>query len=180
MKSKLIFLALAVLLLLPIGPTAQELKESPLQAIVMGSGWTDDGFTTGLSGGIKAGFQMPMDTDRGLWLRTLYSRYNFHPEETGESISLAVLMDWYIGKSWKFYFDVGPEFHLDGPLTGTDYFSSIGVMRRMWTSNSAKFSVPAHLDMFAEISFNDGSGQFAGDYLQLNIGFKFGRPTISQ
>lgn len=179
-KSLVLIIVLLCLLAWPIlSPVAEELKESPLQAVLMGSGWTDNNFSEGLSGGITAGIQTSLDADRGLWLRVLYSRYNFGPSEAGESISISALMDWYLGKKWKFYLDFGPEFNVAGPLSGTDYFTSVGASRRLWTSDDPNLITQAHLDGFLEISFNDGSEQTSGNYLQLNIGLKFGRPIYS-
>ena len=174
-----LLIVLAVLLVLPVTMKAQELRQSPMQFVAMFSGWTDNTFSSGVDAGFKAGFQTPLDHGRGLWVRTMYDKWRLHPVPEGEnstsqSISMTVLWDWYIGKKWDIYFEMGPDFYLDGPLTGTDWGGGIGASRRFWTGNQENVTVQPHFDIFTEVSFKDGSGQFSGDYLQLNLGVKFG------
>ena len=179
MNKRLILSLVAVAVLLPFEATmGQGLAESPVQGILCFSGWSDDGISDGFSGGVNMGIQVPIATQRGMWLRTTYKQWNIKPQGTNKSFGISILSNWYMGKKWTFYVMPGADSHVDGPLTGTDFFFGAGAHRRIWTSNEPYYSTQGHLDAFAEIILDDGSGQFSGNYIQLNVGIKFGRPIF--
>lgn len=183
---KRICLFCAILCLIPLAIEAQPVQSSPSQLVFMGSGWTDDSFSAGMNGGLKFGALIPLDKGRGLWLRPTYSRWNLqrveaevgNGEDDSHSFGVTAIMDYYVGKKWSIYLTlIGAETYTDGPLQGTDLFTGLGTYRRLWTAGDNDDLIPAHLDFFGEVIFADGSGQFSGNYLQLNIGLKFGRPV---
>ncbi len=170
---------LAALLLLPVSATfGQGLTESPVQGILAFSGWSDDGVSDGFSGGVNMGIQVPIATQKGMWLRTTYKQWNIKPQGTNKSFGVSILSHWYLGKRMNFYVMPGADSHVDGPLTGTDFFFGAGASRRIWTSEEAYYTTQAHVDVFAEVILDDGSGQFSGNYIQVNVGIKFGRPIF--
>lgn len=179
MKKLLILSLVAVAVLLPFEVTVgQGLVESPVQGVLAFSGWSDDGISDGFNGGLNMGIQVPIATQRGMWLRTTYKQWNIKPQGTNKSFGVSVISTWYMGKRLNWYIMPGADSHIDGPLTGTDFFFGTGVFRRLWTSNEDYYLTQAHLDAFAEIILDDGSGQFSGNYIQLNVGIKFGRPIF--
>ncbi len=189
--KRLTMIILAALLLLPLSINAQELQESSTQIVLMGSAWSDDGLVRDFDAGFKFGVQMPLDLDRGLWLRVSYAEWNItgvdksllpdpeaDPSANARSFGITMLMDWAIGKKWKFYVPVGGEMYFDGPLVDTDMFIGFGASRRILTFDKAgDMKIPAHIDGFVDITFADGSGQFSGNYIQLNLGIKIGKPV---
>lgn len=178
MKRYLI-LAVLVFALLPIQVSlAQGLVESPVQGILAFSGWSDDGISDGFNGGVIVGLQVPIASQRGMHLRVGYKQWNIRPQGTNKGFGVSVLSDWYLGKQLTFYVMPGADTHIEGPLEGTDFFFGAGASRRLWTSNEDYYTTQAHLDVFAEIILDDGSGQFSGNYIQLNVGIKFGRPIF--
>jgi hypothetical protein len=127
--------------------------------------------------GIKTGLQIRIDGSRGMWLRTVYSRIGLGPDGPSEAIAPSLLIDWYAGKKWKFYLDGGAQHYVGGPLEDTDLFWGLGVSRRIWTAPlTYGYKIPFHLDGFAEVTFDDGSGQIYGNYMQINVGIKAGKP----
>ena len=93
-----------------------------------------------------------------------------------QAISTSVLMDFFLGKKWKFYVDVGAQNYVSGENTNTDLFGGIGASRRIWTGDrptANSESVPASFDAFGEISLTDADGNATGSYAQLNFGVKF-------
>lgn len=191
--KRLTIITLAVLLLLPLSMKAQQLEESSTQLVLMGSAWNDDNLVRGFDAGFKLGVQTSLDAGKGLWLRATYAEWNLtdvdrsllseeepDPAANARSMGLSVLMDWAIGKKWKFYVPLGAEVYVDGPLTGTDLFAGVGASRRIWTfEKTAGVTIPAHFDGFVDLTFADGSGQFAGNYIQVNLGIKIGKPVKS-
>lgn len=175
---KKVLLILLVALILPVLLQAQELKQSPTQAVFMGSAWNDNSFSAQTDFGLKAGLQTALDQGKGIWIRVLYAQWQLRPSQTTQAFTTSILTDWYIGKKWTFYIDFGGESYVDGPLTGTDLFAGVGTTRRVWTDNRPGYDIPAHLDLFGEIKFADGSGQITGSYVQINMGIKFGRGIL--
>lgn len=179
MKKYLILALVAIAVLLPFSATVgQGLPESPVQGILAFSAWSDDAVSDGFNGGVNMGVQVPIATQRGMWLRLTYKQWNIKPQGTNKGFGVSILSDWYMGKKLTFYVMPGADSHIEGPLEGTDFFFGMGATRRLWTSNEAFYSTQAHLDVFAEVIMNDGSGQFSGNYIQLNVGIKFGRPIF--
>ncbi|MCK5641240.1 MAG: hypothetical protein KAJ19_10595 [Gammaproteobacteria bacterium] len=168
---KRVILLLAVLLALPFCLRA---TESPTQLVLMGSGWSDNNFSQTMDFGFKTGIQTSLDADKGMWFRATYSRWNLKPQETTHAMSVSTLMDWYVAPKWSFYLQFGGEVYIDGALQGLDMFTGFGVSWRLWTAKEIA-TIPAHFNLFSEIVFADGSGQFSGDYVQLNLGLRFGR-----
>ena len=180
MKKFLTILLIALILPVSCILKAEELKQSPTQAVFMGSGWNDNSFSESMDFGLKAGLQTALDEDKGIWIRVLYSQWQLRPSQTTQAFTTSILTDWYVGKKWTYYMDFGGESYVDGPLTGTDLFAGMGVTRRIWTDSRPGYDIPAHVDLFGEIKFADGSGQVTGSYVQLNVGVKFGRNVALQ
>ncbi|MCK5604023.1 hypothetical protein KAR91_19205 [Candidatus Pacearchaeota archaeon] len=194
MRKFLIVLIIALLLPVSMAIRAETLQESPIQLVLMGSAWNDDNLIRGFDAGFKFGVQTSFDAAKGLWLRATYAEWNLtdidkatlseeepDPAANARSVGLTGLLDWAIGKKWKFYVPLGAEIYFDGPLTGTDLFVGVGASRRVWTFDKTPgVSIPAHFDLFADLTFADGSGQFSGNYIQLNLGFKIGKPVKTQ
>lgn len=193
MRKFLIVLTIALLLPISMVAQAQMLEESSTQLVLMGSAWNDNGLVRGFDAGFKFGVQTSLDAAKGLWLRATYAEWNLtdidratlsaeepDPAANVRSIGLSGLLDWAVGKKWKIYVPLGAEIYVDGPLTGTDLIVGVGASRRIWTFDKTEgIRIPAHFDIFADLSFADGSGQFAGNYIQLNLGIKIGKPMKS-
>jgi len=147
------------------------LQEGDFAGVLFGTVWTDDGFDN-TRGGVKFGAQTVLDHDKGLWLRTIYSQYNFDPEPM-RTLQTAAMLDWYVGKRWKAWFLTGVDSYLAGDNSGADLFGGFGLSRRMLTFNNVDRVIPANLDLFAEFSFTDADEQQTGNFMQVNIGVVF-------
>lgn len=194
MRKVLIILTIALLLPISMAVRGETLQESSTQIVLMGSAWNDDNLVRGFDAGVKIGVQTSLDAGKGLWLRATYAEWNItgidkselsaeepDPSANSRSIGISALMDWAVGKKWKFYVPLGAEIYVDGPLTGTDLLVGLGASRRIWTFDKTPgVAIPAHFDVFTDLTFADGDGQFAGNYIQLNIGVKIGKPVKSQ
>lgn len=182
MKTKLLIAGLLLLLIVPVS-FAQK-KSSPIQAVLIGSAQTDADMQEEINGGFKIGGQFLLDKDRGLWLRTIYSDWNMKPIEGIQSLQSAALIEWYVGKMWSLYGMAGAESYLSGENTGTDLLLGFGMTRRVWTSKAEGFGpltdIPAHIDMFGEISFTDADGQATGNFIQVNVGVAFGKAMLKR
>lgn len=187
MKKLIILLAVMLLLPFSIIIKAQELQQSGTQLFIMGSGFTDDQFKGSFDAGIKLGIQGRVDKTAGIWGRLTYKQFNltdrgdttlYPADDSGkssQSLGIEFIKDYFIGKKLTIYLLGGGDFYVDGPLQGTDYFFGLGVARRLWTLGGDNYKILPHLDAFFDIDFSDGSGQFRGNYVQLNIGLKFGK-----
>ncbi len=147
------------------------LQEGDFAGVLFGTVWTDDGFENAHVG-LKIGAQTVLDHDKGLWLRTIYTQYNFDPEPL-RTLQTAAMLDWYVGKKWKVWFLTGVDSYLAGENTGADLFGGFGLSRRMATFQNVDRSIPANVDMFAELSFTDADEQRTGNFMQVNIGVVF-------
>lgn len=151
-----------------------------MQGLIMGSAQSDAGLQEEINGGFKIGGQFLLDKDRGLWLRTIYSEWNMKPIDGIQSLQTCALIEWYLGKLWSFYGMAGAESYLSGENTGSDLFVGFGASRRVWTAEfiGPASSIPAHADVFAEMSFTDADGEATGNFLQVNVGVAFGKSVL--
>lgn len=173
--KKLLILTCLIALALPMVSQAQttKLQETGTSLILMNSVFTDSKLKD-FSGGIKIGTILPLDKDKGLFLRTCYSRFNFGPNNQMSSVEVTALSDWYIGHLWKLYALMGGNAYTGGDNNGTDLIAGIGLSRRIWTEPLST-GIPAGLDLYGEISFTDATGQTIESFAQLNFGVKFNK-----
>lgn len=169
--AMLVLLASLVLISVCQGQATATLQEGDFAGVLFGTVWTDDGFENA-HGGIKLGVQTVLDRGKGLWLRTIYTYYNFDPDPI-QSLQTSGMLDWYVGKKWKVWFQTGVDTYLAGENTGVDLFGGFGLSRRMMTFENIDQSIPANVDMFAELSFTDADEQQTGNFMQVNIGIVF-------
>lgn len=155
-------------------PPSGKLQESGTSLVLMGSTFTNDKFKS-VSGGIKFGGILPLLPDQGIYLRTVYSRFNFGKDSAMSNIETQALSDWYLGKKWKLYVMLGGATYTGGENGGTDFIAGVGASRRIWTAAYEVGAISAGLDVYGEISFTDATGQNTGSFAQLNIGLKFNK-----
>ena len=125
MKKLLLVLIIFAILPAMSFATDKDLVEGNLSILLMGSVWTGDKFET-VEGGIKIGSQYRISEEKGMWFRTIFSQWNIGGAEDEsdrqvQAISTSVLMDFFLGKKWKFYVDVGAQNYVSGENTNTDH-----------------------------------------------------------
>ena len=180
---KKILLALIILVMaMPV--MAQDVEMSPLTGVVMGSAYYDvdgvfnDGSDSRWGGGAKVGFLVDLGGDRGLYLRTVYNKITVGNSQSTQSMQVAMLIDWYVGKKWSFYINAGGENYLGGgDYTGTDPFAGVGFSRIIWSNDDPSWQFQPVVKMFAEVLMTDSEDiSPTGNYAQLNVGFTFSKP----
>lgn len=169
---KRLLILTAILLLLPFTVTIKAGTHAPLKAVIMGTALVDDGFDADTwAGGVKVGTMVSIDESKGLYLRTMFTRSAFGPSQSDvQSISTAVLMDWFLGKEFGFYMTLGGESYISGDFTGTDGFAGFGLTRSLWSSDDPAYKVPPQVDIFVEAMVQDGDSKQMGSLMQFNIG----------
>jgi hypothetical protein len=148
-------------------------QNASLYGVVAGSGTTNHDFSS-WKGGVQFGLAIPLDSDKGLTLRTLYTKAEFGDENL-QSIRIAPLLSWYAGKKWNFYVALGG----DAPLTDSTmgaYFYGVGVGRRVLTGDVTNWIIPFTVDVFADFTSADPNGN-GSNINQFNLGFQFSKPV---
>ena len=157
------------------GAVAQEtapttLVNSGTSAFVMATGWSEQPFQS-FNGGIRAGITLPLDGQKGLFLRTAYQSLNFQGDQI-QSLEVMPLLTWYVGNKWTFYLTGGLTGYVGGENTGFDGTGGFGIARRVWTQPQGDFLIPACIDLFAELTFTDAGGQPTGGLAQISAGIQ--------
>ena len=136
------------------------------------SGVTDSDFRN-LSGGWHTGLVIPIDSDRGLMMRTLYTKAQWG-DLALESMQVSGLLSWYAGKSWDFYILVGREAWMTGDMSGSDWLGGLGVSRRIYTADGDEWAVPFTIDACIDFSSDDTPD---GAISRINVSFRFSKPV---
>lgn len=158
--------------------SAQQVEEGPLVGVLMASGWIEDDFSGKTwGGGLKLGLQTKIDSDRGLWFRSVYTRVPFGPSKNVEALSTSILSEWYAGKNFSVYVDLGLENYVEGDLTGTDGFAGFGLSKILWTGKGEDWIFPPIARLFGELVLTDADAQITGNFVQVNIGLTFSKPV---
>lgn len=166
-------MALILFMVAPVG--AQErLTSSGTSAFIMVTGWSEQPFTS-FDGGIRAGLTLPLESDRGLFLRTAYQSLNLTGGDNIQSVEIMPLLNWYVGRKWEVYLTGGLTGYVGGDNTGFDATGGFGVARRLWTQPQGTSIIPASVDIFGEISFTDAGGQPSGGMAQLSLGLRLNK-----
>ena len=97
------FAILLTLLLLAGGAVAQE--RAPFYGVVAGSMVGANSFNK-VSGGLQIGTCVSIDGDKGLMLRTLYTKAQWGDLDF-EAYRFAPMLTWYAGNKWEFYVLLG-------------------------------------------------------------------------
>lgn len=169
---KRLLLTLLVLTMLPISVTFAQ-TEGNMAGLLYGSVWTEDNFDN-THGGLKLGMQTAIDQEKGVWLRVVYSQYNFDPEPI-QTLGISGIFQWYAGKKVNFWFVTGTEAYMDGVNDGADLFTGLGFSRSIWTVNNSDWAIAPKVSMFGEVTFTDAGGQSTGNFVQFNLGLSFNR-----
>lgn len=154
--------------------TPPTLQSSGTSAFCMVSGWSEKPFQK-FEGGIRAGLTLPLESERGLYLRTAYQSLNIVGGENIQTIEVTPLLSWYIGTKWEFYLVGGLTGYVGGENSGIDATGGFGFARRVWTQQPGTAIIPASIDLFTECSFTDAGGQPVGGRGQINFGLRFNR-----
>lgn len=175
MKNLFIFLLVSVC---AVGAMAQDapkqLTSTGTSAFIMATGWSEKPFTS-FEGGVRAGITLPLDSEKGLFLRTAYQSLSLTDGDAIQSIEVMPLLSWYVGTKWEFYLTGGLTGYVGGENSGIDGTGGFGVARRLWTQTQGTFVIPASIDVFGEVSFTDAGGQPSGGLAQLSIGIKINK-----
>lgn len=156
--------------------TPPTLQSSGTSAFAMVSGWSEKPFQK-FEGGIRAGLTLPLESERGLYLRTAYQSLNIVGGENIQTIEVTPLLSWYIGTKWEFYLVGGLTGYVGGENSGIDATGGFGFARRVWTQQPGTSVIPASIDFFGEVSFTDAGGQPVGGRGQLNLGIRFNKSS---
>lgn len=153
-------------------------EQSPFAIVLMGTGYVQDDFDQNTwGGGVKLGYLMQLDKTKGLYIRSLYSRFTFGEEnELTHSLDNSLLLEWYAGRKWNIYMNLGASTHIGGEFSGTDPVGGIGFSRIIYTDDSGNNTKPFTVKTFLEVDLADSDGQTTGNYAQVNIGFTLARP----
>lgn len=162
----------------PVAAQEDVPEQSPFAFVLMGSGFVEDNFDQDTwGGGVKLGFLQKLDKTKGLYLRTLYSRFEFGEKSAlTHSLDYSLLLKWYAGRKWDIYMNLGASTHIGGEFSGTDPIGGVGFSRIIYTDDSGNNTKPFTAKAFFEIDLADSDGQLAGNYAQVNIGFTLARP----
>ena len=163
--------AFLVILMGVSGAVAQE--RASLYGVMAGSVLGVDDFAE-ISGGAQLGTSVSLDSDKGLFLRTLYTKASWGDLDF-ESISIAPMLTWYAGKRWDFYVVFGRAMWEADGETGGDTFAGLGTSRRIYTGASEGYAVPFTVDAFIDFT-SDNIGPY-GDAHQVTLGFQFSKPV---
>jgi hypothetical protein len=174
MKKLLILFVFIVWVMSPIVVSAQE--RAPFYGVMAGSmiGVNDFAET---SGGVQIGTVVSLDTDKGLLLRTLYTKAQWGDMDF-QSVSVAPMLTWYAGKKWDFYVVFGREMWQAEDESGGDTFAGFGTSRRIYTGTSEDYVVPFTVDAFIDF-VSDDMGPY-GNANQITLGFQFSKPIKSK
>lgn len=167
---------IAIALVLICAPLVMGQADNPLRGVVAGAAWSDDHFSQELDFGLKTGIIVPIDMGRGLWLRTLYSRWNYRPDAPIQSIQIDVLIEFELSRSFKLYGVGESDNYVGGDNRGTDFGGGIGAAYRFYTWGEADNWFPGSLDVFTELNYVDAGSQPTGTYLGAKIGLTISRP----
>lgn len=153
-----------------------QLVNSGTSAFVMATGWSEQPFQS-FEGGLRAGLTVPLESDRGLYLRTAYQSLNIVGGERIQSIEIMPLLSWYVGSKWEVYLTGGLTGYVGGENSGVDATGGFGAARRLWTQQAdpGGSPIPSSVDVFGEISFTDAGGQPTGGMAQLSIGLRWNK-----
>ncbi|MBD3403789.1 hypothetical protein GF420_12895 [candidate division GN15 bacterium] len=170
-RALLIF---CVLLLVPVMGYAQE--ENPFRGVIAGAAWTDDGFDEQIDFGMQTGFMTAVDRGKGLWLRTLYSRWNFQPDEPIQSLSVDAIIEFDVGSGFTVYGVGESDNYVGGDNKGTDFGGGFGAAWRFHTFGEDSWLVPGNLALFVEVDYVDAGTQPTGSFIGAKLGLHISRP----
>ena len=156
-KILLTTLTLGLSLLVTAGPTYAQLT-----GCAYASMQTNDKFKTNDFGG-RLGFIVPVDSSRGMYMRTVFGQIDIGQDSTITTIQPTMLMKWYLGRSWDLWWTVGADVYTGGPNGGLDMASGLGVSRK----------ISDKLTIWSEVSMTDAGGTYTGSYAQINLGLAF-------
>lgn len=165
-------LILAILCLLPFGLKAEE--KAPFYLVMAGSVVGADDFQN-VSGALQIGTSISVDADKGLMLRTLYTKAHWGKVDF-QAVRFAPLLSWYAGKRWDFYVIGGGEAWQAESESGTNFFVGLGATRRIYTSTTAGYTVPFMIDFFADFT-SDNTGSPYENISQITFGLQFSKPV---
>lgn len=162
---------ISALLLCSVAATQAE-DTPPFCGVISGCGVTNHDFTQ-FKGGVQTGLAIPLDADKGLILRTLYTKAEFGDGNI-EAIRISPLLKWYAGKKWDFYLVFGGDAALTDETDGA-YFVGAGVNRRIYTGDVTSWAVPFVVDAFVDFTTADTDGG-GSNVNQINLGLQFSKP----
>lgn len=169
---KRVCLILAILCLLPFGLKAED--RAPFYGVVAGTVIGSNNFQD-VSGGLQVGTSVSIDSDKGLMLRTLYTKAHWGKVDF-QSVRFAPLLSWYAGKRWEFYVLLGGDAWQAEGESGTDYFVGFGTSRRIYTGETSGYAVPFVVDAFVDYT-SDNTGSVYENVGQLTFGLQFSKPV---
>jgi hypothetical protein len=164
------FLILSLLLIAAV--TATPSQAEGLVGCLFGTVQTFDDFKH-TDGGARLGFITPFDADRGMYLRVVAGRVDIGEGTDMKTIQPTVMMKWYLGKKYDFWWTIGGDVYVDGPNTGADAMTGFGASRAIKTFTNGTGD-EAQLSGFLEVSITEAGGSETGSYAQLNLGITFG------
>jgi len=168
---KLLLVVLLALLVLPVHITVAQQPAASFSGVICGSALATDDFRQ-WAGGLQAGTEFPIDGERYLSFRTLYTKWNFGELQ---AMQATALLSWYVSQDLAFYTLMGADAWLDGDQHGADFLTGVGLSARLYTASGTEWMVPFSVDVFAETVFADVDHP-TGNVLQANVGLKFARP----
>lgn len=177
MSRVIIGMVMLVLMAMVGQATAQEPATEPVQIVGSVCALSDQQFSQQMDFGLKLGTIVPLDGGKNMYLRTLYSRWNFRPNSPIQSIKINLLVEYWLGKGWWVYGLGGGDFFVGGDNKGGDWSGGFGGAKTILTVHNDQKVQDGRLDVFADIDFTDASGQVTGSYFQLNFGVKFAPPA---
>lgn len=166
--KRLIFLAMLLILLVPVG----QLMAEPVSFVWSGGVWTDAKLNEA-GGGFLSGIKANVDEGKGLSIRTLYHQFNFG-HDPAKSIATTALLEYSLGKRYEIYFLVGPEFNMSG-AEGTNFIGGAGFSKPIWTGEVIKDKTlnPWTFGVFLEINYADNDFVGGDGYFKVFGGLTF-------
>ncbi|MDF1546119.1 MAG: hypothetical protein P1R58_13580 [bacterium] len=161
-----------LLTLLLAGLTFSSTQAAGLTGCLFGTVQTFDDFKH-TDGGARIGFVTPFDSDRGMYLRVVAGQVYVGEDDKMQTFQPTMMVKWYLGKKYDFWWTVGGDVYVDGPNEGADAMTGFGASRAIKTFDNGAGTL-AQLSAFLEVSVTDGAASSTGSYGQINLGITFG------
>jgi len=174
---KLTSLLPALMAIIAVSPaSAQEQPESSPFCLVLGGSAT--GYQGGdrFGGSFNAGFEVSIDDDIGLSLRTLYKKFGLG-ETVLESQRITALWYWYRPGNWAFYLTAGGDVWTDGPENNVDALGGVGAWATIYRAKGDQWLIPFKIDVFADVTTSDLSTDGVGTLIDIHVGLRFTKPV---
>lgn len=167
---------LSIALVLLLVPTIYGQADNPLRGVIAGAAWSDDHISEEMDFGVKVGTVVPIDMGKGLWLRTLYNRWNYKPTDPIQAIQISLLIEFDLSSKWTLYGIGDSQNYVGGDNAGTDFGGGVGASFCLHRYGERDWLMPGEIALFVELNYIDGGSQPTGSFIGAQLGLAISRP----